>query len=70
MFGHFIFDSLFVGLMLIVALCPLGSMMLWRRMPYVGDSIAHASILGIVIALFYGFSVTFSIIITAVFLCL
>jgi zinc transport system permease protein len=66
MFWYFLIDSLVVGLMLIASLCPLGSMMLWRKMPYIGDSIAHASILGIVIALFYGFNITLSLIGTAV----
>jgi zinc transport system permease protein len=62
----FLINSLVVGIMLALSLCPLGSVMLWRKIPYIGDSIAHASVLGIVIALFYNINVEISIIVTAI----
>lgn len=62
----FLINSLVVGIMLVISLCPLGSIMLWRKIPYIGDSIAHASVLGIVFALFYNINVEISIIVTAV----
>ncbi len=39
------------GLMIAAAAGPLGSLLLWRRMAYFGDSLAHASLLGVALAL-------------------
>ncbi|MES2909274.1 MAG: metal ABC transporter permease [Pseudomonadota bacterium] len=39
------------GLLTAAAAGPLGSLLLWRRMAYFGDSLAHASLLGVAIAL-------------------
>ena len=66
MFEWFLINSLIVGIMLIIALCPLGSVILWRKIPYIGDSIAHASVLGVVIALLYNVNMEISLIITAI----
>lgn len=66
MFEWFFISSLLLGIMLILSLCPLGSVMLWRKIPYIGDSIAHASVLGIVLALFFDFNMDISLLITAI----
>lgn len=66
MFEWFFINSLLVGIMLIISLCPLGSVILWRKIPYIGDSIAHASVLGIVIALLYDLNMEISLVVTAI----
>ena len=39
------------GIMLACAAGPLGSFVVWRRMSYFGDTLAHASLLGVAIGL-------------------
>lgn len=39
------------GLILSLAAGPLGSLMVWRRMAYFGDTVAHSALLGVAIAL-------------------
>ncbi|SUH36909.1 high-affinity zinc uptake system membrane protein [Salmonella enterica subsp. enterica] len=38
------------GMMLACAAGPLGSFVVWRRMSYFGDTLAHASLLGVAFA--------------------
>ena len=40
-------------------------MVLWRRVPYFGDAISHASILGIVLGLYFNLNIAVAIIITS-----
>lgn len=40
------------GMLLAIAAGPLGSFVVWRRMSYFGDTLAHASLLGITFGLF------------------
>lgn len=42
---------LFGGLLTAAVAGPLGSLLLWRRMAYFGDSLAHASLFGVALAL-------------------
>lgn len=42
------------GLLIAAAAGPLGSLLLWRRMAYFGDSLAHASLFGVALALISG----------------
>ncbi|MFR0518588.1 metal ABC transporter permease, partial [Klebsiella michiganensis] len=39
------------GMMLACAAGPLGSFVVWRRMSYFGDTLAHASLLGVAFGL-------------------
>lgn len=41
------------GLAVVMAAGPLGSLIIWRRMAFFGDAIAHASILGVGLAMFF-----------------
>lgn len=47
----FLLRSMMGGVMLALAVGPLGAMVVWRHMAYFGDTIAHAALLGIAIAL-------------------
>jgi zinc transport system permease protein len=47
----FLLNAIFIGIALVCAMCPLGCVVLWKRLSYFGDAIAHASLLGIVIGL-------------------
>lgn len=47
----FIVRAILGGLLIVAAAGPLGCIVLWRRMAYVGDATAHAAILGIALSL-------------------
>ncbi|BGI50796.1 MAG: zinc ABC transporter permease subunit ZnuB [Arsenophonus endosymbiont of Ceratovacuna japonica] len=51
------------GILLAIAAGPLGSFIVWRRMSYFGDTLAHASLLGIVFGLFFNINLFYSVII-------
>ena len=42
-----LFPGWLAGIMLACAAGPLGSFVVWRRMSYFGDTLAHASLLGV-----------------------
>ena len=48
---EFLIRAGLAGIGLSVAAGPLGSFVVWRRMAYIGDATAHASILGVALAL-------------------
>jgi len=53
----FLIRAALAGLGVALAAAPLGCFVVWRRMAYFGDATAHASILGIALALGFGMSV-------------
>lgn len=55
MLDDFMVRATLAGIGLVLAAAPLGCFVVWRRMAYIGDATAHASILGVAIAL--GFSI-------------
>ena len=46
-----LFPGWLAGIMLACAAGPLGSFVVWRRMSYFGDTLAHASLLGVAFGL-------------------
>jgi len=57
MLDDFLIRAMLAGLGVALAAAPLGCFVVWRRMAYFGDATAHASILGIAIALSLDLSV-------------
>jgi len=53
----FLVRAAFAGVGVALAAAPLGCFVVWRRMAYFGDATAHASILGIALALMLGIPV-------------
>ena len=49
-----LFPGWLAGIMLACAAGPLGSFVVWRRMSYFGDTLAHASLLGVAFGLLLG----------------
>ena len=43
----FVFNALMAGLGLAVVAGPLGCVVVWRRMAYFGDTLAHSALLGV-----------------------
>lgn len=54
---EFVIRAALAGVGLSLATGPLGSFVVWRRMAYFGDAMAHAAILGVAIALAFSFSI-------------
>ena len=50
MFDSFIVYALSAGIALALVVGPLGSVVVWRRMAYFGDTLAHAALLGVALA--------------------
>lgn len=50
-FDEFVIVGLLAGIGVALAAGPLGCVVVWRRMAYFGDTLAHAALLGVVLAL-------------------
>ena len=56
MLESFFTRAVIAGVGLAAVTGPLGSFIVWRRMAYFGDTMAHSAILGVALALFFSFS--------------
>lgn len=66
--ADFFLYALITGLSLSVVAGPLGSFIIWRRMSYFGDTLAHSALLGIAIGLITGSNVQLSIVVSCLLL--
>lgn len=57
-----LFPGWLAGVLLSIAAGPLGSFVVWRRMSYFGDTLAHASLLGVAFGLLLNISLFYAII--------
>ena len=62
----FVLYALIAGLSLAVVAGPLGSFVVWRRMSYFGDTLAHSALLGIALGLLLDISLQISIIVICI----
>ena len=58
------------GLLLIVATGPLGAIVVWQRMAYYGDTLAHSALLGVALGVLMNVSIEASVIAVCVLLAL
>ncbi len=65
MLDDFFIRAMLAGLATAVIAGPLGCFVVWRRMAYFGDTIAHAALLGVVLALGFEISITAGIVAVA-----
>lgn len=63
-------DSLLAGLLLSLMSGPLGSFIVWRRMAYFGDTLAHSALLGITLGFLFDIQLNLAIVLCAVFVAL
>jgi len=61
----FVIRAGLAGLGVALAAAPLGCFVVWRRMAYFGDATAHASILGVALALAFDVSIFGGVLVTA-----
>jgi zinc transport system permease protein len=57
-----------VGLLLALCSGPLGCFVLWRRLAYFGDTMAHSALLGIALGLFAQINITLAVTLTSIFI--
>ncbi len=62
MLDDFILRALLAGIGIALVAGALGCFVVWRRMAYFGDSLAHSSLLGVALGLIYGFNTNLAII--------
>ncbi len=63
-------DALLAGWLLSLMSGPLGSFIVWRRMAYFGDTLAHSALLGVTLGLLLDIQLNLAIILCAVFIAL
>ena len=66
--ADFFYYAILAGVGLALVAGPLGSFIVWRRMSYFGDTLAHSALLGIAIGLMTGSDPQFSIIVSCLLL--
>ncbi|UVK76976.1 MAG: Zn(2(+)) ABC transporter membrane subunit [Sodalis sp. Fle] len=62
--------SWLAGILLSLAAGPLGSFVVWRKMSYFGDTLAHASLLGIALGLLLNINLFYAVIVVSLLLAL
>ena len=65
MFDAFFIRALFAGIGLAFVTGPLGCFVVWRRLSYFGDTLAHSALLGVTIAFSLEFNIALSVFITS-----
>ena len=65
MFDDFFIRALFAGIGVAFVTGPLGCFVIWRRLSYFGDTLAHSALLGVTIAYSLEFNIAFSVFITS-----
>ena len=61
MFDDFFIRALIAGIGVAIVTGPLGCFVIWRRLSYFGDTLAHSALLGVTIAFTLEFNIAFSV---------
>ena len=61
MFGDFFSRSLIAGIGLALVAGPLGCFVVWRRMAYFGDTMAHSALLGVALSIILSLNMTLGV---------
>ena len=62
----FLLRALAAGIGVAAVTGPLGSFVIWRRMAYFGDTLAHSALLGVTLGLFLGINLTIGVFISCI----
>ena len=66
MLDDFFMRALFAGVGVALVVGPLGCFVVWRRMAYFGDTLSHAALLGVAVALLLEVNVTLAVFVVSV----
>ena len=61
MFDDFFIRALIAGLGVAIVTGPLGCFVIWRRLSYFGDTLAHSALLGVTLAYTMELNIAFSV---------
>ena len=61
MFDDFFIRALIAGVGIALVTGPLGCFIIWRRLCFFGDTLAHAALLGVTMAVFFEINIAFSV---------
>lgn len=67
---EFLWRALAAGMVIASVAGPLGSFVVWRRMAYFGDTVAHSALLGVVVGMLFHLHLTVGIVLTALMVAL
>ena len=70
MFDDFFIRALLAGLGIAIVTGPLGCFIIWRRLSYFGDTLAHSALLGVTLAYTLEFNIALSVFIISSFIAL
>ena len=70
MFDDFFIRALFAGIGVAFVTGPLGCFVVWRRLSYFGDTLAHSALLGVTMAYSFEFNISFSVFIISAVIAL
>lgn len=66
----FLLYALIAGLSLAIVAGPLGSFVVWRKMAYFGDTLSHASLLGVALGFMLKINLTFAVIVCCILIAI
>lgn len=61
MFDDFFTRALIAGIGIAIVTGPLGCLVIWRRLSYFGDTLAHSALLGVTLAYAFSFNISLSV---------
>ena len=64
--NDFIIYALICGIGIALSMCPIGCVVLWKRMPFLGDAIAHSATLGVVLGIILSVNTTYTILLVSI----
>lgn len=70
MLDDFMIRATLAGVGVALAAAPLGCFVVWRRMAYFGDTLAHSALLGVAFALYFDSNVGLTVLLVCVFIAL
>ena len=70
MFDDFFVRALVAGIGIALVAGPLGCFVVWRRLSYFGDTLAHSAVLGVSLAIFFEINIMLSVFLIAVLISL
>lgn len=66
----FVIRAIIAGIGIAILAGPLGSIMVWRRLSYLGDTLSHSTLLGVSLALFFNINIYIGLILVCMFVAL
>jgi zinc transport system permease protein len=66
MANDFIIYALICGIGIALSLCPIGCVVLWKRMTFLGDAIAHSATLGVILGIVFSINTTYTILLVSI----